>query len=148
MNDMNEQAQWLAKCACREVIEQSVRHVDNGDAEALSRLFTDDAVLVRPSGAALHGRAAIRQSYAERPAQRITRHLVTGTVVEVAQDDQARARSYVLLWTGSSDAPASPFGTPADPRQLVGEFDDQLRRLSDGSWRIARREARFVLHAG
>ena len=48
----------------------------------------------------------------------------------------------------SSDAPASPFGTPADPRQLVGEFDDQLRRLSDGSWRIARREARFVLHAG
>ena len=29
-----------------------------------------------------------------------------------------------------------------------GEFDDQLRRLSDGSWRIARREARFVLHAG
>ena len=87
MNDMNEQTQWLAKCACREVIEQSVRHVDNGDAEAFSRLFTDDAVLVRPSGAALHGRAAIRQSYAARPAQRITRHLVTGTVVEVAQDE-------------------------------------------------------------
>lgn len=145
---MDEHAQWLAKWACREVIELSAQHADSGDAEALSRLFTDDAVLVRPSGAVLHGREAIRQSYAERPAHRITRHLLAGCVLSVTEDGQARARSRVLLWTGSSDAPASQFGRPADARQIVGEFDDHLERMPDGTWRIARREASFVLHAG
>ena len=137
---------WLAKLACRELIEQSVRHVDDGDAEAFSRLFTDDAVLVRPSGAALHGREAIRRSYAARPADRITRHLVTNVVVAVDEHGRARARSSVLLWSGTTDAPATAFGRPADARQLVGEFDDQLQRMPDGAWRLHRREARFVLH--
>lgn len=137
---------WLAKLACRELIEQSVRHVDDGDAEAFSRLFTEDAVLVRPSGAVLHGREAIRLSYAARPADRITRHLVTNVVVAVEEQDRARARSSVLLWTGSVGTPATAFGRPADARQLVGEFDDQLLRMPDGAWRLQRREARFVLH--
>lgn len=144
---MNQQAIWMEKLACREVVERSVRHVDAGDADAFAALFAEDAALLRPGGAALQGREAIRRSYAARPADRITRHLVANTVVDIRADGLARACSYVLLWSGSADAPDGAFGRPAHARQIVGEFDDLLRRQADGAWRIQRREARFVLHA-
>lgn len=143
---MNEVDQWLARLACRDVVERSARCVDDGDADGIAALFAEDGVLQRPSGAALQGREAIRASYAARPADRITRHLVTNTVVDLQGSDTAHARSRVLLWSGSSDTPDSPFGRQAQPRELVGEFDDLLQRQSDGAWRIVRRAASFALY--
>lgn len=143
---MNMDAQWAAKLACRDVVEQSVQRVDDGQAQAFAELFFDDAVLVRPNGAVIEGRQAIHRAYAERPADRLTRHLLTNVVVELRPGGQAVARSYVLLWTGCAAAPESPWGRPADARQLVGEFLDQLAQAPDGQWRIRRREARFTLY--
>jgi hypothetical protein len=45
----------------------------------------------------LRGPDAIRDAYAGRPADRISRHLVTGTLVEVLSADEARATSLVLV---------------------------------------------------
>lgn len=143
---MNEVEQWLARLACRDVVERSARCVDAGDAEGMAALFTPDGVLQRPSGAVLQGREAIRSSYAQRPANRITRHLVTGTVVELHMNGTAQAHSRVLLWSGSSDTPDTPFGREAQPRELVGEFDDLLQQQSDGAWRIVQRTASFTLY--
>lgn len=143
---MHELTQALARLACRELVEHSVRCLDSGDIDAFCRLFTDGAVLVRPSDASLNGREAIRASYAARPASRITRHLLTNVAVELLPGERARVRSYVLLYSGSTDSPATEWGRPAEARQLVGEFDDHLERMPDGCWRIARRQARFVLH--
>lgn len=140
------QTESLARLACREVIEQSAIHLDGGNLDAFCELFSEDAVLVRPNGAALRGRDAIRQSYASRPATRITRHLVTNVMVELLQDNHALARSYVLLWSGSTDDPVTDWGRAAHPRQVVGEFEDCLLRMADGRWRIQQRRARFVLH--
>jgi len=134
--------------ACSELVLRAVACVDGNDAARLARLFAEDAVLVRPNGAALHGREAIRDAYAQRPADRITRHLVTNTVVEVESPTRARALSYVLLWTGSATDAAGPNGRPAQPRQVVGEFDDRFSFTPDAGWLIQRREARFVLHSG
>ena len=76
---MNEH--WTDRMACRELIERSARCVDDGDARAFAELFTENAILVRPSGQALQGREAIFQTYAGRPPERITRQLASTTPV-------------------------------------------------------------------
>ena len=58
--------------ACQEVVLRAAACVDGGDAAALAALFTEDAVLVRPGAEPLVGRTAIRDTYAQRPAERIT----------------------------------------------------------------------------
>ncbi|GAB1391440.1 hypothetical protein MASR1M6_36220 [Rubrivivax sp.] len=142
---MNEH--WTDRMACRELIERSARCVDDGDARAFAELFTENAILVRPSGQALQGREAIFQTYAGRPPERITRHLVCNVVITLDAIDRASARSDVLFWSGSANAADSPSGRPADARQLVGAFADTLVRGTDGGWRIQRREASFVLYS-
>jgi uncharacterized protein (TIGR02246 family) len=136
----------LAVQACHDVVVRAATCVDAGDADRLAMIFTEDAVLVRPGAEPLRGRAAIRHAYAQRPAERVTRHLLTNVRVDVESCTQARVRSLVLLWTGSSADADGPSGREAHARQWVGEFDDQLLRDAHGVWLIQRRDARFVLH--
>lgn len=133
--------------ACRELVLRAARCADTGDAAGLARLFTQDGTLVRPNAQPLQGRAAIEAAYAQRPTDRLTRHLITNTLVEIESPGSARALSYVLLWTGSSAPPDTQHGRPAHARQLIGEFDDRFALGPEG-WRIQRRDARFVLHSG
>lgn len=136
----------LIQDACRELVLRSVERIDTHDAAGLAALFLPDGVLRRPGGAALVGRAAIEQAYAQRPSARITRHLVTNVLVEVESASAAGARSRVLLWAGSTDDADGPQGRPLRGPQLVGEFVDRFALAGDG-WRFASREASFVLHA-
>jgi uncharacterized protein (TIGR02246 family) len=132
---------------CRDLVLRAAAKADANDPGGLADLFAEDAVLARPNAQPLHGREAIRKAYEQRPAERITRHLVTNIVVEVESPTSARALSYVLLWAGSTSDTPGPQGRPAQPRQVVGEFDDRFSLTPQG-WRIARREARFLLHSG
>ncbi|MBL0420092.1 nuclear transport factor 2 family protein [Ramlibacter sp. AW1] len=143
---MNELERLTITAACRDVIHRGAAAVDANDADGFAALFTEDGVLERPSGAPLQGREAVRQAYAARAPERITRHLVTNTLVEPDSPTEARATSLVLLWGGNAKDEAGPYGRPAEPRQMVGEFHDVLVRTDQG-WRIARRRALFVLHA-
>jgi ketosteroid isomerase-like protein len=136
--------QLLIEQACTRLILQAAAHVDAGDASAFAALFAEDGVLQRPSGAPLQGRAAIEGDYAQRSADRITRHLVTNTRFDILAPDRVHARSLVLLWAGSMRDEPGPKGRPALPGSALGEFDDQLVCIN-GLWLIARREARFVL---
>lgn len=136
----------LIQDACRELVLRSVERADAHDPAGLAALFLPDGVLRRPGGAALVGRAAIEQAYAQRPATRITRHLVTNTLVEVESATAASARSRVLLWAGSTEDPDGPQGRPLRGPQLIGEFADRFA-LSGEGWRFASRDASFVLHS-
>jgi uncharacterized protein (TIGR02246 family) len=143
---MEAMARVLIVQACQEVVLRAAACVDAGDATALAALFTEDAVLVRPGAEPLVGRTAIHATYAQRPAERITRHLVSNMLVDIESPKQARVRSCVLLWTGSKSDAEGPNGRVAHARQLVGEFDDQLQQDAQGAWLIRHRDARFVLH--
>ena len=131
--------------ACRETILRLAAAADAGDSEAVANHFAVDAVLERPGTSALHGGDAIRSSYAVRAPDRLTRHLVTNTVVEVHGPAEASAKSLVLLWTANAGDIAGPQGRAATG-QVVGEFYDALRLTSEG-WRIAHRKALFVFHS-
>lgn len=138
--------QLLAEAACRRLVLEAAQAVDHGQPADFAALFAEDGVLMRPNGQALEGRAAIEAAYAARPAGRITRHLVTATLVSFVSATQAHGLSPVVLWSGSGDDPAGPQGRPARGPQVLGEFDDLFVLTQSEGWRIARREARFTLH--
>lgn len=135
----------LAEQACRDLVVRAAHCTDSHRHEAFAALFATDAVLTRPGGEPLRGREAILASYRTRPTDRITRHLVTGSVIELDSATQARGLSYVLLWGGETGDAEGASGRPAR-RQVMGEFDDVFTLTAEG-WRIARRDARFVLYA-
>lgn len=132
--------------ACRETVLRAAHAQDHQDWPAFAACFTDDARLQRPDGQLLDGRAAILAAYATRAPQRLTRHVLTNLRVDLHGPGRASVHSLVTVWTGSTDDAAGPQGRPAHGPQLLGEFDDDLRRDDDGAWRIECREARFVLH--
>jgi ketosteroid isomerase-like protein len=136
----------LIQDACRELVLRSVECTDAHDATGLAALFAPDGVLRRPGGQPLVGPAAIQAAYAQRPRERITRHLVTNTLVEVESATTASARSRVLLWAGSTEDADGPQGRPLRGPQLIGEFDDRFVLTGEG-WRFASRDASFVLRA-
>lgn len=131
--------------AIQQLVLRSVDCVDRHDAAGFAALFAPDATLVRPNGQPLHGRDAIRTAYEQRPKDRITRHLVTNTLVEQESPGSASARSYVLLWSGATHDKAGQHGRPVTS-QALGEFDDRLVADAEGNWLIRERRASFTLH--
>jgi len=129
-----------------DVVRRAALKLDANDLDGFAALFTRDAVMVRPGKEPLRGVDALIESYRSRLASYMTRHLVAGSVIDLRAPDEAHAISNVLLWTAGADDPPGPFGRRAQSRQVVGEFEDTLRLCSDGLWRIAHRQARFVLH--
>jgi hypothetical protein len=130
--------------ACRDLVLRAAVLADAQQHADFAELFAEDGVLVRPGAQPLQGRAAIVASYRGKPPGRITRHLISNTLVALESGTAARATSCVLLWSGLASDAAGPFGRPARDRQVVGEFDDRLVLTPQG-WRIARRSASFVL---
>lgn len=133
-----------AESACRDLVLRSAAHSDAGEATALAALFCVDAELVRPSGQTVVGRAAIERVYRDRAPERITAHLVCGTLFDEIGHDSARATSRVLLWTADARCEPGSHGRPAAPRQVVGTFHDTFAHTHEG-WRIAHRRATFDL---
>ncbi|EON13921.1 nuclear transport factor 2 family protein [Pandoraea sp. SD6-2] len=133
----------LAKQACHDLVMRFVACNDRRDPQGLAALFAENGVLVRPNGDTLAGPAAIAAAYADRPADRLTRHLVGNVLIDVTSPTSAIGSSTVLLWSGSAQDTPGPFGRPAQGRQVMGEFEDTFVRTAQG-WRIARREARFT----
>jgi hypothetical protein len=134
--------------ACERLVLDFAHFSDHQEYEALAALFIPEGKMVRPSGDVLHGREAIIASYRSRPAGRMTRHICTNIRISVVNPDFSRGLSYAVVYSANANQkPESHFGHKADPRQLIGEFEDEFVRTEEG-WRIASRVARFVLDSG
>ena len=132
--------------ACERLVLDFAYFSDRQDYEALAQLLTLDGTMMRPTGDLLAGRIAIIKSYQSRPADRITRHVCTNIRITVETPDRARGLTYALLYSANAnELPDAHFGLRAEPRHLIGEFEDEFVRTQDG-WRIAARRARFVMH--
>lgn len=132
--------------ACERLVLDWVDLNDRQDYEGLAALFTENGTMVRPNGDSLTGREAILKSYQSRPGGRITRHICTNIRITVESADRARGLSYAIVYSAApAGPPASHFGFEAEPRRLVGEFEDEFVR-TPGGWRIQTRRARFVMH--
>jgi ketosteroid isomerase-like protein len=130
---------------CERLIHLYAMSNDAGDFEAMADMFTEDGVFARPSqgDVLIRGKAAILAAYASRPP-RFTRHLITSVVVTVEDQDNARAHSYLSLYTGQEGV-----GLPraAEPAYLIGDFRDRFVRR-DGVWKFSERLGSLALKVG
>jgi len=112
------------------------RAFDDGDAESVARLFTEDGSFTREGAPPVRGRAALVEM-ARAAATRApgNRHIVSGALVEPS-DGGATGTAYVLVLNVRADAVSLV---------AMGRYHDQFV-LEDGSWRI--RSRHFVPFTG
>ena len=131
------QAVLLAEHGIRDTIARYAHHVDDGEFEALSRLFTADGEFTidrfDESPNRLRGRQQIAE-YLARSAEERTRdplrgpyrrHHVSSTLVDVETSTRARATSYFVA-------------VMAHGPDHWGRYVDVFH-LDDGRWRFAKR---------
>jgi ketosteroid isomerase-like protein len=99
----------------------------SGDWNALTALFTEDAMLMGPNSPTVKGRANLMDSL-ESSGMTVSKHKVEYTEV----DGYGDIAYGVCSWTEKSSVEG------ADPIEENGKILGILRRQSNGTWRIAR----------
>lgn len=115
---------------------------DERNFQLLASLFTEDALLYRPASPmqAIIGRTAILEAFKKRPLDTTTFHVCGDIVVDVENDNEATARSRILLLSGTR---ASDHTAPTDIKPVVpGSFRDRFQLTEDG-WKFKERHGAF-----
>lgn len=144
---MPETSAFLIQAAHEQAIQALIVRanwaIDHGDMDALISCLHPDVTFVRPDGQVLQGPQSVRDAYARRDPERITRHLLSNVQLRWTSHDQVVANATVLLWSGRQSDEMTTSGRPADPVQKLGEHHDVLA-LKDGRWWLLRRQSEFV----
>ena len=135
--------------ACTELINRFAERNDARDADALADMFVEDGMFARPTmpDQPIRGRETIRERFRARPPGTLTRHVCTNTVVTVLSATEARAHSYILLFTAAV-AEGAVLPVKADTKQLLGAFDDTFVRDADGAWKFKNRQGSLAMTIG
>jgi len=134
---MNFEDRELYEHACIRLINHYANLNDAQDWDGVAALYTEDAVMRRPSGGEpVVGRAAILAAFKARPP-RAQRHVIANTVVDVEGPATARAFSAILLFQGDP-APEGELPVMSANSPLVGWYRDLLVMTPQG-WRFKER---------
>jgi uncharacterized protein (TIGR02246 family) len=115
------------------------RALDEGDFQKVASQMTPDGIWHR-QGERLQGHKAVLAALARRPADLVTRHLVTNVEVRFVSAERATARSTVLVFRHEGPVEsAAPMSLP----HSVLDYDDDLVK-QDGRWQIAERRSRRI----
>jgi hypothetical protein len=126
----------LAERACERLVLDFVHRLALGDPGSVAELFTEDGSWQWPEGERrIEGRAALRAYFGSRPADRLSRRLMSNVLVTGASEDTADAVSYFS--THRVDGYGGGI-VPAGPPVQVGHYEDRFRRV-DGRWLLASR---------
>jgi hypothetical protein len=134
----------FAERACERLIIEFVRRLDLGDPGSVAGLFTPDGVWEWPHGGRrVEGRDALHRYFASRPADRLSRRMMTNILVTVTSATTATATSYLTTYrvdgyTGGMLPPQLPVN--------LGHYDDSFRAV-DGTWLLERRVTTLVFGA-
>jgi hypothetical protein len=101
--------------------------------------MTPDGIWHR-QGERLQGHKAVLAALARRPADLVTRHLVTNVEVRFVSAERATARSTVLVFRHEGPVESS---APMSQPHSVLDYDDDLVK-QDGRWQIAERRSRRI----
>jgi hypothetical protein len=127
--------------SCQQAVMRFFAALDGGRMQEVADAMADDGVWHR-QGKALRGPAEVASALAQRPAGRVTAHLVQNLVVDLVDDEHAHARYFVLTYRHDaperSDSPA-PLGTPF----AIAAYEDRLQRRGD-AWLVQERRSRPV----
>lgn len=142
---MNSTAAQAIEQACSRLINQFAVFNDASRHDELVQLFVENGSYARPTDPDnfVQGRAAILAAFKARPADKITRHLITNIVVDVHSTERATAICYVTLYAGTTTKPAEKHGYIANASQLVGEYQDEFV-LTAAGWKFSKRGGRLI----
>ncbi|MGV4987971.1 nuclear transport factor 2 family protein [Streptomyces sp. NRAIS4] len=129
---------FRAQHACEHLILHVVHRLDLGEPASVADLFTEDGVWEWPppgDGRRIEGREALRAYFGSRPADRLSRRLMSNVLVTVTGPDTASGTSYFTTYR--VDGYERGLVPPGPPVQ-VGHYEDTFRRV-DGRWLIATR---------
>ncbi|MET7992147.1 nuclear transport factor 2 family protein [Amycolatopsis sp. NPDC005232] len=125
----------LARIACVDVINATMRFVDEKRATDTLALYTDDAVM--QFGDKELDREALAESMRIRETDDVRRVHVPGQT-DFWLEGPGKARAVTLLQLFN----LGPDGSVVPPLQAITRLEDELVRSADGIWRIARRVVR------
>lgn len=130
--------------SCEQLIYRYAYLNDERDFEALMQLFTEDALLYRPSApdTPLQGHAAILASFRSRSPDLRTFHTCSDIEVSVEHAQLAHARSRILLLSASRSAQSATAIMLPDKPPMPGTFRDQFQLTADG-WKFSQRRGSF-----
>lgn len=111
--------------------------LDRFEDGRILELVAEDIEWVRPGGA-VRGREQVRNVLAQRPRDRVTRHLLSNIDVQFEGADRARVRYDVLVFD-SGASPHSPPAMVAGASVLLSGED--LFVLSADRWLLVRKQA-------
>jgi 3-phenylpropionate/cinnamic acid dioxygenase small subunit len=124
------------KEAIRDLVVSYARVVDDGSAEEILDLFTDDVVIEGPLSGRHTGRDGVLgwlNSVPDRPPGQ-DRHILSGILVRGTKDDATATANFAHFRT-------APAGSSLTTQVFfVGRFEFTLRRVR-GSWLISSRRA-------
>jgi hypothetical protein len=141
MPDNAELRRWVDKLDIREIIERSVRYIDDQNATAFAELFEEDGVM-QLAGTVFAGRDGLCDMFRgastgpkwtepghllEQPG---AMHLTTNPVIDV-DGDTATAETDMITLRRGDDGRAKI--------TLLARYRDRFRRADDGHWLISSR---------
>ncbi|MEU0069356.1 nuclear transport factor 2 family protein [Streptomyces sp. NPDC006332] len=127
----------LAERACERLIVDFVHRLDLGDPSSVAELFTDDGSWEWPAGERLiRGRDALRDYFGSRPADRLSRRMMSNILVTVTSPDTATALSYFTTYRVDGHQGGM---VPAGPPVQIGHYQDTFHRTPDNTWLLASR---------
>lgn len=119
---------------CTVAMTRFFHHLDRGHHEAVAALMAEDGIWVR-QGKELVGPGAVLEALRARPADFVTRHLLSNLLVEITGDSEATV-AYELSVYGQT-------GTEAPRHLSILTGEDRLVHTAAG-WRIRLKKARPV----
>ena len=138
---MNDIDRMLIEHECCKLMLLYCRHTDHLAPTEFANLFTEDAHYNPAAHPEMNGRDEILTWISDYPRDRLARHVSSNQVVDVIDSDNAKGRSYAVVYR--QEQPVA--GTPSEkvvPRAIV-EYYDTFRRTADG-WLIASREYQYT----
>ncbi|WP_327428327.1 nuclear transport factor 2 family protein [Streptomyces sp. NBC_01236] len=134
---MDDLEQLLAERACERLVLDFVRRLDLGEPGTVAELFTEDGTWEWPEGErVVKGREALRDYFGGRPADRLSRRVMTNILVTVDSPTTATATSYFTTYRVDGHTGGM---VPAGPPVQVGHYEDTFRKAGDDRWLLASR---------
>lgn len=141
---MDETRAAALTLACQQAVLRLYAALDASDYAAVTAAIAPEGVWHR-QGRALRGPTEVRAALAERPAGRVTAHLVN-LVLDLADERSATARYMSLVYRYDAGPGAPPGGpAPLGGPLSIAAYADRLRcDEGGGAWLVVERHSRRV----